>query len=324
MSYRSFVCTLVLAGASWAGEVDAQARSPDERFDDLRIATTEIGGWPETVATLQADLHGEGRRVHVVVFDRSSRLAPCGRYGLALDAAGAVAFAIGACDPVTNATELRLVSRAALFAHDGPVSRPRAIALSATEVRVGVDSGGAATTGGAALECSIRVRPYLDDLERGGVVYLGPDRYDVRSTETSVLVGVEPDGWSLHARASAALTIEYQVIDRATGEVVLRERATLGCGDASRIASAVPDEPLSARASRVLVLESAHLPRLSEVVAAIDVHEPVGDEARALRMLQERAVAVGADAVVGVAFDHGHVGPIHLSGLAVRFIELHR
>lgn len=319
-SRSSFLRALVLAGSAWAGGVQAQARPPD---DELSIATIEVGAWPETIAALQTDLHAEGRRVHVVVFDRSSHLAPCGRYGLALDAAGALAFAIGACDPATNATELRLVSRTALFAHDGPVSRPRAIGLAATEVRVGADSGGAAVTGGAALECSIRVRPYLDDLEAGTIVYLGPDRYDVRTRETTVLIGVEPDGWSLHARATAALTIAYEIIDRATGEVVLRDHAILGCSDASRVASAVPEEPVSVRASRVLVLESTHLPRLSEVVAAIDVHEPVGDEALALRLLQERAAALGADAVVGVEFNHGHGrGPIHLSGLAVRFIEL--
>ncbi len=323
MSLRSsLLWAWVLAGAAWTGNVEAQARSPD---DDLRIATMEVGAWPETIAALQTDMHAEGRRVHVVVFDRSARLAPCDHYGLALDAAGALAFAIGACDPTTNATELRLVSRTALFAHDGPVSRPRAIGLSATEVRVGADRGGAAVTGGAALECSIRVRPFLDDLEHGTIVYLQPDRYDVRATESTVLVGVEPDGWSLHARASAALTISYEVIDRGTGEVVLRDRATLGCSDASRVASAVPDEPISRRASRVLVLESTHLQRLSEVVAAIDIHEPVGDEAVALRLLQERAAEIGADAVVGVEFHHGHGrGPIHLSGLAVRFIELPR
>jgi hypothetical protein len=323
MSLRSsLLWAWVLAGAAWAGSVEAQARSPD---DELRLATVEVGGWAETIASLETDLHAEGRLIHVVVFDHSARLAACGRYGLALDPAGARAFAIGACDPATNATELRLVSRTELFAHDGPVPRPLAIALSATEVRVGADMGGAALTGGAALDCSIRVRPFLDDLEHGTVVYLQPDRYDVRPTETTVLVSVEPDGWSLHARASAALIISYEVVERASGAVVLRDRATLGCSDASRVASAVPEEPVSSRAARVLVLESTHLPRISEVLAAIDVHEPVGDEAVALRLLRERAAAIGADAVVGVQFNHGHgSGPIHLSGLAVRFIELPR
>lgn len=322
-SRSSLLRALVLAGASWtSGQAQAQARPPGA---ELRIATVEYGGWPETIAALQNDLGAEGARVHAVVFDRSSTLAPCGGYALGLDPAGARAFAVGACDAATSATELILVSRTDLFSHDGPVPRPRAITLAATEVRVGAESGGAAVTGGAALECSIGVRPYLDDLEHGTVVYLRPDQYEVRPTEASILVSVEEGGWSLHGRAMAAMTIEYDVIDRVTREIVLRDHATLACGDASRVASATPDEPISSRASRVLILETRDLPRPAEVLAVLDVHEPVGDEALALRLLQERAAAAGADAVVGVEFHHGHApGPIHLSGLAVRFIEIPR
>jgi hypothetical protein len=300
------------------------ARAQDR---ELRVATTELGSWPETIAALQRDVRSQGSTVHVIVFDEGSRAATCGRYTLALDPYGAAAFAAGSCDPATNATALVLRSRTELFSHDGPVPRPRAIRLVATQVRFGDSAGGAAVTGGAALECSVAIRPFLDDLEHGGVVYLGPDRYEVHPTQASVIVSVEPAGWSLHARSSAALTIAYDVVDRATHEVVLHDSATLSCsaGPQHAEAATATEEPLSARASRVLILETTDLPRPAEVVMPLDVHEPVGDERTAMRILREHAASIGADAVVGVEFHHGHGGgPIHLSGLAVRFIELPR
>lgn len=291
---------------------------------ELRVATLEYGGWPETIAALQRDLGSQGTRVHVIVFDEGSHLSSCGRYSLALDTFGAAAFTAGTCDSTTQATELVLVARTALFSHDGVVPRPRAIRLVATEVRQGDVAGGAAVTGGAALDCSVGIRPFLDDLEHGGVVYLGPDAYEVRPTASSVMVSVEATGWSLHARATSALTIAYDVLDRATHEVVLHDTATLACSTGPSVPAgpSAPEVPLSDRASRVLILETTELPRMAEVVEPLDVHEPVGDERTAMRMLRERAAAIGADAVVGVEFHHGHGGgPIHLSGLAVRFVD---
>jgi hypothetical protein len=321
MLSRVSAAALVLA----CGLVSSSAYAQDR---ELRVATLEHGSWPETIAALQTDVHAQGRSVHVIVFDESSRRAPCGRYVLQLDPSGVAAFRTGTCDPTTNATELVLASRTELFAHDGPVPRPRAILLVATEVRFGDSSGGAAITGGAALDCSVGIRPFLDDLEHGGVVYLGPDRYEVHPTQTTVMVSVEATGWSLHARSAAAMTIAYDVVDRATQEVVLHDTATLACA-AGPSPSAAPHPTttaaLSERASRVLILETTDLPRPAEVVVPLDVHEPVGDEATAMRILRERAAELGADAVVGVEFHHGHGGgPIHLSGLAVRFIDLPR
>jgi uncharacterized protein YbjQ (UPF0145 family) len=74
--------------------------------------------------------------------------------------------------------------------------------------------------------------------------------------------------------------------------------------------------------SRVLVLQSTHTDRLTEVVGVIDVHAEMGGQDAALALLQERAEAMGADAVLGVEFHHGHGEnePTHLSGLAVRFL----
>jgi hypothetical protein len=76
-------------------------------------------------------------------------------------------------------------------------------------------------------------------------------------------------------------------------------------------------------ASRILVLQSTHTDRLTEVVGVIDVHAEMGGHDAALEMLKERAAQLGADAVLGVEFHHGHgeEEPTHLSGLAVRFID---
>lgn len=76
------------------------------------------------------------------------------------------------------------------------------------------------------------------------------------------------------------------------------------------------------RASRILVLQGTHLDRPAEVVGVVDAHLKVGDQDAALMVLRKRALDMGADAVVGVEFHHGEgTGePIHLSGLAVRFL----
>jgi uncharacterized protein YbjQ (UPF0145 family) len=76
-------------------------------------------------------------------------------------------------------------------------------------------------------------------------------------------------------------------------------------------------------AAHVLVLQSSHIDRLTEVVGVIDVHAEMGGHEAALEMLKQRAAQLGADAVLGVEFHHGHGEdePTHLSGLAVRFID---
>ena len=76
-------------------------------------------------------------------------------------------------------------------------------------------------------------------------------------------------------------------------------------------------------ASGVLVLQGTHLDRPSEVIGVVDAHLKVGDQDAALAALKKRAAAMGADAVVGVEFHHGEGPgePIHLSGLAVRFLK---
>jgi hypothetical protein len=76
--------------------------------------------------------------------------------------------------------------------------------------------------------------------------------------------------------------------------------------------------------SRIQVLPSKRPDRPAEVVGVVDAHVAMGDHDRALAVLREKAAALGADAVIGVDFAHGegHGGqPIHLSGLAIRYLE---
>lgn len=291
---------------------------------ELVLATREHGSWAATVAALQADRGAEGRRVHVSVRDASGARARCDRYALALDVWGARALRIGACDPRTDETELVLVARAELFSHDGLIARPRAIRLVATEVRVGDAAGGAALTGGAALECSVSLRPYIDDLEHGGVVYLAADRFFVRPLDTNVTAEAAPPGFRLYARAAAA-TVRYEVVDRLTGEVVLTDTATLACGGggaAGPTHETVVPAPDLRSARSIPVYHGRDTGRLTEALAIVDVHEPSGSQERALQELRRRAAAMGADAVVGVEYHHaGGSGSAHRSGLAVRFLE---
>ena len=75
---------------------------------------------------------------------------------------------------------------------------------------------------------------------------------------------------------------------------------------------------------QVLIMQSAHLSRPSEVVGIVDVHEQMGHHDAALADMRRQAAALGADAIVGVEFHHGdgESERTHLSGLAVRFTTL--
>lgn len=85
-----------------------------------------------------------------------------------------------------------------------------------------------------------------------------------------------------------------------------------------------PGESGGSNPSRIRVLPSKRPDRPAEVVGVVDAHVPMGDHDRALAVLREKAAALGADAVIGVDFAHGegHGGqPVHLSGLAIRYLE---
>lgn len=201
---------------------------------DLHVFTVEQRSWPATVAMLETDVHGDGQSVHVYVLDDLSRRVPCSNYTLVLDAVGASAFVIGACDTSTNATAVRLAHRSALFAHDDDIPRPLSAGISAVEVRTGGAAGGAGTSGGSTVQCSIAVRPYITDLEHGTLAYLTPGRYVMRPIGQGIAVDANSNGWTLRRRPGATLSVEYDVFDTQRGEVVVHDRATLTC-DSSNV-----------------------------------------------------------------------------------------
>ncbi|HEY8430639.1 MAG TPA: hypothetical protein VIL20_19805 [Sandaracinaceae bacterium] len=205
-----------IAALGWRAPAGAQA--------ELTVRTLEHGDWASTIVALQHDPHAEGRTVHVVVGDGSAR-TPCGRYFLVLDAHGQAAFATGGCDPATQATELRLVDRRALFELGDFVARPRTIQIVAFEVRQAIAQGRAVPPASTELRCTVALRPYLYDLLRGTPVRATPDRFEVRALDGAD-VSVDGDAWTVR---SGSLRFAYELVDRRSGEVVLRETVSLAC-----------------------------------------------------------------------------------------------
>jgi hypothetical protein len=108
-------------------------------------------------------------------------------------------------------------------------------------------------------------------------------------------------------------------------QVVSYPTTIFAVGGAPPVVADAPETAPSAQGdpSHVLVLQSTHLDRPSEVIGVVDAHVPMGNHDAALDVLRRHAAAMGADAVVGVEFHHGEGEgqPTHLSGLAVRFLQ---
>lgn len=224
------VVALVACASGVAGAGTARAQSA------LVVRTLEHGEWAASIAAMQSDAGWVGRSIHVVVEDAYGARAQCGAYRLQLDAQGGRALLVGACDAASRATELRLIDRAALFGHGDIVARPLAIAISALEMRHGAASGGAAQPAGADLECSLVVRPYLVDMLTGEHVLATPDRFELQPVGEGAPVMASGDAWSIR---SGTVRVDYQLVDRRTGDVVLRDSAELSCGTDLATATAI-------------------------------------------------------------------------------------
>ena len=204
--------------------------APSGARADARVITLDGRDWPDVVTGFEADVHSQGHSVSLCVRDDAMGVClPCGSYTLAFDEIGAQAFAVSACDPASRATQVTLVDRSVLFDHSHTVPRPRAITVRAAIVSAIETSGGAASTGGSALGCTARVRPYLRDLEHGTNVYLGPDEYDVHVTAMGVDVSMLGNGWMLASESRVASDVGYDVIERSSGETVMTGHASLEC-----------------------------------------------------------------------------------------------
>jgi uncharacterized protein YbjQ (UPF0145 family) len=73
---------------------------------------------------------------------------------------------------------------------------------------------------------------------------------------------------------------------------------------------------------RVLVLPGGNCPdgHQCDIIEVVDIHTHATSEDKGFDELRARAVALGADAVVGAEFEHGDGNePSHLSGMIVRY-----
>lgn len=253
----------------------AGVTSPGEAQGRLNVRTLERGAWGHAVASLQRDLSSNGASLRVVVEDDHGRRAPCGSYQLLLDSFGSQAFDVGRCEPETMATALRLVDRRALFDLEDVVARPRQIGIAAIEHRHGSALGGATLSAETDLRCSVAVRPYLRDLLTGERVLAEPTRFAMQPLSDGVEIEASGDGWRLR---SGSVTVSYRLVDRLTGDVVLRETVHLRCTN---------DDPS---------------PR------ALPLYPPLDEPRRDIIRLRTDRVYRGATLTRGLHDDHGSCG----------------
>lgn len=111
---------------------------------------------------------------------------------------------------------------------------------------------------------------------------------------------------------------EHRAVEHASG-------TESGHGHRPNVERRVRDPAVVDAASRVRVLARNDLTCRTEVLGLVDVHENVASVEQALGELKLRGAELGAEAVVGVDFEHGdgHEAT-HLSGMAVRCRDLIR
>ena len=230
---RLYVTSVVMLTLASAATAHAQ----------VSVTTLDGRSWSEVVAELTADLGSEGVAIPLCAHEAGSpACARCDRYRLSLEGDAAAAFRLEACDPTTHLTTARLLDRSALFDHSGAIPVPRAMSLSVAMVgRSGVVTA-RPQVGGSAESCSVRVHPFVRDLEHGETVYLDPSEYAVRVAASSIHVdATDEGGFVLWSTDRAQTEVSYDVVERATGAIVVVGHASLDCTSAIDVpAVAVP------------------------------------------------------------------------------------
>ncbi len=211
----------------------------------LEVVTVDGFDWADRIAAIQRTSTPPGTAFRVLAIDRETRRAyACGGYALTLDAIGARALRLGACDPRDGSTEVVLIDRAALFSTGGSVAQPLAVGIDARAATA------ATVSAGVEFRCTAWVRPFVRDPQGGGVVYLSPGRYRLEPLDGHVQTSASREGWSLASTAGSAVAeASFRVLDRLDGREVVREHVSLSC----RTGSAV-------RASQVPEPSAVHLP----------------------------------------------------------------
>jgi hypothetical protein len=199
------------------------------RAEEPILTVRGLGTWNEALAALRADTGAQGRTIHVGVLSGGTTV-DCDHYRLVLDGAAQEAFRVGPCDRDKDETALVLDHRPALFDHHAHVPRPRTLSVTAVVTYAGTAVAGGGPQGGSALHCSWAVRPYLEDQEHGTRVLLTPEHYTLRSGSAWVAATPDAAGWNLTTSEAATFHLEYEVVEKATGEVVVRQKMDLTCG----------------------------------------------------------------------------------------------
>jgi hypothetical protein len=207
-----------------------------------RVTTLEGDGWSDVVSDLAEQVASEGAQIALCVRDREGGAClPCGRYTLAFDGAASQAFAIGACDEATGATSVRLAHRSALFDHTHAVPVPRPLSITARLARGSITESATPRSVGTAVGCSVRVRPYVRDLEHGVVVFLHPDAYEVRVAQARLRVDPSIDGTFVISSTDGVTTeVAYDVVDRATGTVIVVGHTVIECASTVDVPATEP------------------------------------------------------------------------------------
>lgn len=81
----------------------------------------------------------------------------------------------------------------------------------------------------AEIECTLVVRPVWIDPSTGARVRATPERFLLDPIGEGVAIAAAGDGWQVRA---GTVRVEYRLIDRVTGAVVLEDSASLACGRA--------------------------------------------------------------------------------------------
>lgn len=190
-----------------------------------------LGDW---ITAAQRDPSYEGQQVGVLVRHNtpSREIEPCGRYRIEFDPATAPAFEVGACDPRTNATWLRLLSRVPLFeTTSGPFPRPRDdIRVSALVTFGGTETAGNRPEFESRTDCAILERVFERNMLRpqDPPFEFTPPAYRLVPLDPDVQVQPAQNGWLISRPFVPGRTtggVRYEIQD-AQGRVVLQNRVS--------------------------------------------------------------------------------------------------
>jgi hypothetical protein len=99
--------------------------------------------------------------------------------------------------------------------------------------------------GGSKIWCSVALQPYLHDALRGREVPLTSDRFVLRPIEQYIDAAPDGAGWTARGESRMGLRFRYEVVDKKTGSIVLRNEATLACADRPTAPAARAPEVMS-------------------------------------------------------------------------------